>query len=174
MPSTPREVSVCIPQGEVIGFTWRTSCGEHDYVRLLCSTRAYAGECVILSGPPSFPVVTGNLVSLCEQQFADCDATDPGCNGDVMDNTLRSQRRRPSAPKEVILTRRKCQVGIPQGGMVVFTDVATDSIHTLEWCIDATVTLNEENAAVTSMEQGLDVARIAVRSDAANGPVSAR
>ena len=79
------EKNAICTEGGVVGFTWGTSWGQHDYVRLFCSTRACAGECGILSGPPSFPVETGNLVLLSVQQFVDCDMTDPGCNGELMD-----------------------------------------------------------------------------------------
>jgi len=38
--------------------SWGTSWGEHGYVRLSRGS-SREGECGILSGPPSFPVVSG-------------------------------------------------------------------------------------------------------------------
>merc|ERR1712011_56085 len=42
----------------VLTASWGTSWGEQGYVRLSRGT-SRAGECGILSGPPSFPVISG-------------------------------------------------------------------------------------------------------------------
>nr|ABV22333.1 cysteine protease 1 [Noctiluca scintillans] len=78
---------------------------------------------------------TGNLVSLSEQQFEDCDTTDSGCNGGWMDNAFSFAKKNsictegsyPYTATDGTCNLSGCQVGIPQGGVVGYTDVSTDS-----------------------------------------------
>jgi len=82
---------------------------------------------------------TGNLVSLSEQQFVDCDTTDSGCNGGLMDyafafaqkNSICTEGSYPYTATDGTCNLSGCQVGIPQGGVVGYTDVSTDSEQAL-------------------------------------------
>jgi len=83
---------------------------------------------------------TGNLVSLSEQQFVDCDTTDSGCNGGLMDyafafaekNAICTEGSYPYTAQDGTCNLSGCQVGIPHGGVVGFTDVSTDSNSALK------------------------------------------
>lgn len=78
-------------------------------------------------------VDTGKLVSLLEQQFVDCDPTDNGCNGGLMDNAFRFAEQNAicteasyayHAVKEPCHTAtQKCDVGVAKGKVVAFRDV---------------------------------------------------
>ena len=82
---------------------------------LIFSDHERSRWCVALS--------TGNLVSLSKQQFVECDTTDSGCNGGWMDIAFSfAQKKIQSVPKEVTLSPQQTQ-----GGVVGYTDVATDS-----------------------------------------------
>ena len=78
---------------------------------------------------------TGNLVTLSEQQFVDCDTTDSGCNGGWMDNAFSFAQKNafctegsyPYTATDGTCNLSGCQMGIPQGGVVGYTDVSTDS-----------------------------------------------
>ena len=64
---------------------------------------------------------TGNLVSLSEQQFVDCDTTDSGCNGGWMDNafsfaktnSIYTEGSYPYTATDGTCNLSGCQVGIP-------------------------------------------------------------
>jgi hypothetical protein len=82
---------------------------------------------------------TGNLVSLSEQQFVDCDTTDSGCNGGLMDNAFSFAKKtsictESSYPYKATggtCQESSCSVGIPQGGVTGYTDVSKDSEQAL-------------------------------------------
>merc|ERR1712079_306157 len=87
----------------------------------------------------AWEIATGKLVSLSEQQFVDCDKVDQGCSGGLMDNAFRY------AEKNALCTERSysykarrgtceassCTVGIPQGGVTGYKDVAKDDMQAL-------------------------------------------
>ena len=82
----------------------------------------------------------GNLVSLSEQQFADCDTTDVGCNEGLMDYaSVFAEKNADCTEGSYFYTAQDgtcnlsgCRVGIPHGGVVGFTDVSTDSNSALK------------------------------------------
>jgi len=83
----------------------------------------------------AWEIATGKLVSLSEQQFVDCDKSDHGCQGGLMDNAFGYAEKNAlctenSYPYHAAAGRCKassCTVGIPEGGVVGFKDVARDS-----------------------------------------------
>jgi len=74
---------------------------------------------------------TGNLVSLSEQQFVDCDTTSSGCNGGLMDyafafaeqNAICTEKSYRYTASDGTCDTSRCTVGIPQGGVVGYTDI---------------------------------------------------
>merc|ERR1712135_228866 len=82
---------------------------------------------------------TGNLVSLSEQQFVDCDTTSSGCNGGLMDyafafaeqNAICTEKSYRYPASDGTCDMSRCTVGIPQGGVVGYTDVSRDSEQAL-------------------------------------------
>jgi len=82
---------------------------------------------------------TGNLVSLSEQQFVDCDTTSSGCNGGLMDyafafaeqNAICTEKSYRYTASDGTCDTSRCTVGIPQGGVVGYTDVSRDNEQAL-------------------------------------------
>jgi len=83
----------------------------------------------------AWEIATGNLVSLSEQQFVDCDKVDSGCNGGLMDNAfafaeknaLCTEASYPYTAKDGTCAASSCTVGIPNGGVSGYKDVTADS-----------------------------------------------
>ena len=81
------------------------------------------------------PCYVAIVETLSEQQFVDCDTTDSGCNEGWMDNAFSFAKTNsictkgsyPYTATDGTCNLSGCQVGIPQGGVVGYTDVSTDS-----------------------------------------------
>merc|ERR1719408_1118659 len=84
-------------------------------------------------------LATGKLVSLSEQQFVDCDKVDQGCSGGLMDNAFKFAENNAICTEESYSYKGRggtceassCTVGIPQGGVTGFKDVAKDDMQAL-------------------------------------------
>merc|ERR1711959_346428 len=79
-------------------------------------------------------IATGNLVSMSEQQFVDCDKVDSGCNGGLMDNAFNWAEKQAVATESSYAYTGKdgsCKssftTAIPSGGVTGFKDVATSA-----------------------------------------------
>merc|ERR1712083_371603 len=87
----------------------------------------------------AWEIASGNLVSLSEQQFVDCDKVDQGCNGGLMDNAFKFAEKNAictetSYPYKAVGGSCKasgCSVGIPRGGVTGFKDVTVNSEQAL-------------------------------------------
>merc|ERR1711972_149018 len=83
----------------------------------------------------AWEIATGQLVSLSEQQFVDCDKVDQGCNGGLMDNAFKfAEDHAVCTEASYRYTGRggqckssSCAVGIPKGSVTGFKDVSADS-----------------------------------------------
>jgi len=82
----------------------------------------------------SWEIASGNLVSLSEQQFVDCDKVDSGCNGGLMDNGFKFAEGVAIATEDSYPYTAKdgsCQssftTGIPQGGVTGYKDVSNSA-----------------------------------------------
>merc|ERR1712046_362928 len=79
-------------------------------------------------------IASGNLVSLSEQQFVDCDKTDSGCNGGLMDHAFEWAKNNAIATEEAYPYKGSAgscgsvsATGIPKGGVTGYKDVANDA-----------------------------------------------
>merc|ERR1712232_505260 len=87
----------------------------------------------------AWEIANGNLVSLSEQQFVDCDKVDSGCNGGLMDNAFQFAENNAictetSYPYKAVggsCKASSCTTGIPKGGVTGFKDVTVDSEQAL-------------------------------------------
>merc|ERR1712125_248749 len=87
----------------------------------------------------AWEIASGNLVSLSEQQFVDCDKVDSGCNGGLMDhafqfaekNAICTETSYPYTAKDGSCKVSSCTVGIPKGGVTGYKDVSADSVQDL-------------------------------------------
>merc|ERR1711972_482614 len=87
----------------------------------------------------AWEIATGKLVSLSEQQFVDCDKVDSGCSGGLMDNAFQYAEKNAICTEESYsYTGRggtckasSCTVGIPNGGVTGFKDVAKNDMQAL-------------------------------------------
>merc|ERR1712232_247063 len=83
----------------------------------------------------AWEIANGNLVSLSEQQFVDCDKVDSGCNGGLMDNAFQfaennaicTETSYPYTAEGGSCKASSCTTGIPKGGVTGFKDVTVDS-----------------------------------------------
>ena len=82
----------------------------------------------------------GNLVSMSEQQFADCDTTDVGCNEGLMDftsafaekNTVCTEGNYLYTVQDGTCNSSGFRVGAPRGGVVGSIDMSNDINSALE------------------------------------------
>merc|ERR1712048_1399073 len=88
-------------------------------------------------------IASGNLVSLSEQQFVDCDKVDSGCNGGLMDNGFKFAEGTAIATEDsYAYTGRdgSCKssftTAIPQGGVTGYKDVS-NSASALQSALDS-------------------------------------
>jgi len=80
-------------------------------------------------------IANGNLVSLSEQQFVDCDKVDSGCSGGLMDNAFKfaeanaicTEGSYPYKGTGGTCASSSCTVGLPRGSVTGFKDVSSDS-----------------------------------------------
>merc|ERR1712232_1447551 len=87
----------------------------------------------------AWEIANGNLVSLSEQQFVDCDKVDSGCNGGLMDNAFQFAENNAictetSYPYKAVggsCKASSCTTGIPKGSVTGFKDVTVDSEQAL-------------------------------------------
>jgi len=87
----------------------------------------------------AWEIASGNLVSLSEQQFVDCDTQDSGCDGGSMDtafeyaekNDLCTEDSYPYKAKSGTCSASSCTVGIAKGGVTGYKDVSSDSEEAL-------------------------------------------
>merc|ERR1711894_297839 len=80
-------------------------------------------------------IATGSLPNLAEQQFVDCDKVDSGCQGGLMDNGFKygegvglcTESSYPYTGKDGTCQTSGCTIGLSQGSVTGYKDVATSS-----------------------------------------------
>jgi len=98
-----------------------------------CGSSPYFSSTGALEG--AWALSTGKLVSLSEQQLVDCDTANYGCNGGYMDtsfayaqkNTMCTEESYAYTARDGTCNLSGCEVGIPKGAVLGFSDVSTDS-----------------------------------------------
>jgi len=91
----------------------------------------------------AWKIKTGNLVSLSEQEFVDCDAVDNGCNGGLMDNAFQYAMKHDLCTEDSYayeaqqedscqLAKNNCTVAIKKGSVTGFKDVQPHSEDALK------------------------------------------
>merc|ERR1711991_792027 len=82
----------------------------------------------------AWEIASGNLVSMSEQQFVDCDKVDSGCNGGLMDNGFKfAEGTALATESSYAYTARDgtCKssftTGIPKGGVTGYKDVSNSA-----------------------------------------------
>mmetsp|Transcript_158476 Transcript_158476/g.289007 ORF Transcript_158476/g.289007 Transcript_158476/m.289007 type:complete len:469 (+) Transcript_158476:83-1489(+) len=88
----------------------------------------------------AWKIATGQLTSLSEQQFVDCDHVDEGCNGGLMDNAFSFAEKNAICNEESYKYEGKkstcesstCKVGIPKGSVLGFQDVESSEQALME------------------------------------------
>merc|ERR1712047_205999 len=85
----------------------------------------------------SWQIASGNLVSLSEQQFVDCDKTSAGCNGGLMESAFSwAQNQNIATESSYAYTARDstCRssftTGIPRGGVTGYKSASSASALT--------------------------------------------
>jgi len=88
----------------------------------------------------AWKIATGQLTSLSEQQFVDCDHVDQGCNGGLMDNAFKfaetnaicTESSYPYKGKKSTCEASSCTVGIAKGDVSGFHDVESSEEALME------------------------------------------
>jgi C1A family cysteine protease len=87
----------------------------------------------------AWEIATGKLVSLSEQQLVDCDKVDQGCSGGLMDNAFQYAEKNALCTEQSYSYKGRrstceassCTVGIPNGGVTGYKDVAKNDMQAL-------------------------------------------
>merc|ERR1711959_543764 len=112
----------------------------------------------------AWEIASGNLVSLSEQQFVDCDKVDSGRNGGLMDNGFKFAEGTAIATEDsyaYTATDGSCKssftTAIPQGGVTGYKDVA-NSASSLQSAIESSpvsVAIEADQAAFQQYTGGV-------------------